>query len=232
MIQLNNIHKNYYHHGAKDSILQALNLTINKGEIIALLGPSGIGKSTLLRIIGLIDTPCTGDIFINNISVNFNHRARLNKLKRQLAFVFQDHALLKHATVIDNIVLPLRCRDKIQAADIAKANRIASDLGIANLLKRPVEALSGGQKQRVAIARALITTPDLLLCDEPTSALDHENIEQFTKLIHTIRDRYQLSVVLVTHDRPFAEAIADTTYDLSQGQLQPHHNDIKEGTYP
>jgi putative ABC transport system ATP-binding protein len=216
MFVLNNISKAYTHNNQHQAILDKVNLTIQPGEIISIEGPSGIGKSTLLRIIGLIDTPCAGSIIVGNQAIQKKDYATQ---KKSISTVFQDFALLKNLTVLDNILCPLKCYGGKLNQYLADVEEIATELNIHHLLGKPIQRLSGGQKQRVAIARALITKPDILLCDEPTSALDSENIYQLTNLLKTIRKNHNLTIVVVTHDLQFAASISDKRYEIINKQL-------------
>ena len=216
MYTFTHISKKYTHHKQDHPVLENVNLTIQPGEIITIEGPSGIGKSTLLRIIGLIESPNSGTIHIQDSQIHDNN---LKFHKKKISTVFQDYALLKNLTVLDNILCPIQCYGLSTNNYLNDLKTIAEELNIDSLLDKPIESLSGGQKQRVAIARALITKPDLLLCDEPTSALDSKNITQLTMLLKTIQKNHNLTIVIVTHDLIFAKSIADRRFEIIDNTL-------------
>mgnify|MGYP000267979338 CR=1 FL=1 len=216
MYVLKNITKNYYHQNQTQNILDEIDLTIKAGEIITIEGPSGVGKSTLLRIIGLIDTPNGGSIYVDNTAIAKNN---INQYKKSISTIFQDFALLKNLTVLDNIYCPLKCYRSKLINYIGDIDRITKELNIHHLLNKPVQSLSGGQKQRVAIARALITNPGILLCDEPTSALDSESIQKLADLLKIIQKKHHITIVIVTHDLNFSKSIADKRYEIINKEL-------------
>lgn len=216
MYVLENISKNYNHHQQQQAILDSIKLSIQPGEIISIEGPSGIGKSTLLRILGLIEEADAGHIYFDNQLID---QRNLKKQQQSINTVFQDFALLKNLSVLDNILCPLKCYGLPTKDYIKNLETIAEELNIQPLLTKPVYSLSGGQKQRVAIARALITKPKILLCDEPTSALDSENINQLTQLLKTIQKNHHLTIVIVTHDLQFAKSIADRRFQIIDKKL-------------
>lgn len=203
-------------------ILDGLNLEIRDGEIVAIIGPSGTGKSVLLKhVIGLIQ-PDSGDILIDGSSIVHARTGELSRLRRRVGYVFQDAALLDSLTVEDNLRLalddrlcarhPERCRLQVQAA--LRAVNLGSDI-----LQRLPGELSGGMRKRVGVARALIHEPDIVLYDEPTTGLDPQNINVINEVIIRSRQRHATSLV-VTHDLQSIPTYADRVVLLSQGQIR------------
>jgi putative ABC transport system ATP-binding protein len=216
MYVLTNISKHYAHNKQLQVIFENVDLTILPGEIITIEGPSGIGKSTLLRIIGLIESQDNGFIRIHNTNVDENN---LHMYKKTISTVFQDFALLKNLTVLDNILCPIKCYGLSIEDYLDDLQKITQELSIHHLLEKSIQSLSGGQKQRVAIARALITKPEFLLCDEPTSALDSQTIKQLEILLKAIQKNHNLTIIIVTHDIQFAQSIADRRFEVVDKNL-------------
>lgn len=185
--------------GAQIKALSRVNMTVESGEFIAIMGESGSGKTTLLNILAGLDKPTEGDVFLNMRSIVSLSEKELSAFRREhLGFVFQDFNLLDNFSVEDNIYLPLVLSGKDHKEMSAKLAPIAEKLGISDLLKKYPYEISGGQKQRTAIARAIITNPDLLLADEPTGALDSRAAEQIMSIFNGINREGQ-TVLMVTH---------------------------------
>lgn len=193
MILLKNVSKSF----DKNIILNKINMTVNSGDIFGIIGKTGSGKSTLLRIMNGFISPDEGEIFIDNQILNKNSRM---KIVKETATIFQDYNLLNNLNVINNILLPI----KIRKFDIKSYNKKALELldfvGLSHLKDSKISNLSGGEKQRVAIARALITNPKIIFCDEPTSALDDVTSYEVLSLLKTINERYQTTIILVSHN--------------------------------
>lgn len=206
IIRLENISKSFKMGNENKEILSNLNICINSGQRIAIVGPSGVGKTTLLNIIGLIMQPSTGEVFVKNKNVKNYTEKEIAKLRNKLfGYVMQDFALIEEDTVFENIVIPLLYTD----INISKKNKL---IMVQNALKRvsleeklyeKAKNLSGGQRQRVAIARAIINEPQLLLCDEPTGSLDTKTGDEIFSLLEdvTTGDR---SLLVVTHNEKLA----------------------------
>jgi ABC-type Fe3+/spermidine/putrescine transport system ATPase subunit len=197
VLKLSNIHFSY---DQKNPILTNYNLAAQKGEIIAILGKSGSGKSTILRLIAGLETQQDGDILIDDQLVN-----KVSTAKRQVGFVFQNHALFPHLTVRKNIAYGLFTSSKEEQQK--QIEEVAKKVEITALLDRYPHEISGGQKQRVAIARSLVTKPKILLLDEPFTALDQELKQTIRKDIFRILKQFQITTVLVTHDKEDAVAL-------------------------
>jgi lipoprotein-releasing system ATP-binding protein len=192
-----------YHHGGVDlPVLFNVNLTLERGDMAAVVGASGVGKSTFLQILGTLDLPTSGSISFNGEELTAMTPSRLAQFRnRQIGFVFQFHHLLPEFTALENVMMPAL----VQRIPIGVAQRRASEIlarvGLKNrLTHRPAE-LSGGEQQRVALARAMVLEPSLLLADEPTGNLDRGTADQVFELIMTLNAKYNTALVMVTHDR-------------------------------
>lgn len=200
-------------------VLKGIDLHINKGEMVSIVGPSGAGKTTLLQIIGTLDKADTGSIVIDGIETGSLSSKKLSDFRnRHLGFVFQFHQLLPEFTAIENIMIPAY----IAGISTKKARERAEELlGFLDLSDRadhkPAE-LSGGEKQRVAVARALVNNPSVILADEPSGSLDTKNKEELHKLFFKLRDTFGQTFVIVTHDEGLAQ-ITDRTIHLQDGQI-------------
>lgn len=200
-------------------VLKGIDLHINKGEVVSIVGPSGAGKTTLLQIIGTLDKADTGSIVIDGIETGSLSSKKLSDFRnRHLGFVFQFHQLLPEFTAIENIMIPAY----IAGISTKKARERAEELlGFLDLSDRadhkPAE-LSGGEKQRVAVARALVNNPSVILADEPSGSLDTKNKEELHKLFFKLRDTFGQTFVIVTHDEGLAQ-ITDRTIHLQDGQI-------------
>jgi lipoprotein-releasing system ATP-binding protein len=217
MLELKNISKSY---GAQ-LILNNINLTVEKNQLVSILGPSGSGKSTLLQIIGLLLKPDSGSIQLNEIHYkNLNESALASFRNTQLGFVFQFHNLLGEFTCAENIKLPLFIREK-QITDEQENyfHEIIQHLGISHLSEKYPSQLSGGEQQRVAVARALINKPALLLADEPTGNLDIKNAESLYDLFLQVKQTYGQQIIMVTHNESLTKQSDQVIY-LNSGNLQ------------
>lgn len=201
IIELKNIKKNYGKDLSKVEALKGINLSINQGEMIAIMGPSGCGKSTLLNIIGCIDTSTEGTYLLEGEEIsglNFNKLSHIRN--KQVAFVFQNFALIKEFSVIDNVMMPLNFR-KISYKDKKNlALKYLQELKIKDLYNKRINNLSGGQQQRVAIARALVQESNIILADEPTGALDQNNGKNIMNIFNDLNRKYNKTIIIVTHD--------------------------------
>ena len=194
-------------------IFDNYNFVINKEEIIAIIGPSGCGKSTLLKIINGLETEYSGDVLLNGINVN-----NIPVNKRDIVLMFQDNLLFPHMTIFENIEFSLKMK-KYPKHEIKKmVEEVARDIHLEDKLNKYPKELSGGQQRRVALARAVISKPKLLLLDEPFTGLDKEIKLEIMNLVKIIREKYDTSIVFVTHDLSEAEYLEAKCIEFKKGE--------------
>ena len=214
MIEYRNVHKSY---GAVH-VLNGINLTINRQEVVCIIGPSGSGKSTLLRCINGLENYQSGEIIFDGVQVDGSERA-LSQVRGEVAMVFQRFILFPHRTVLENIIEgPVIVKGEPKEDATVRARELLAKVGLAGKETSYPRRLSGGQQQRVAIARALAMRPDVILFDEPTSALDPELVGE---VLNTIRQLAQekRTMVIVTHEMSFARDVADRAIFMDQGRI-------------
>lgn len=219
MIEVQNLHKYF----GELEVLKGIDATIEKGECVCVIGPSGGGKSTFLRCINLLEIPTKGDILIEGVSAMQNLR-QLDKLRQKVGMVFQQFNLFPHMTVMENITLaPVKLKKATKAQAAEKAMELLGQVGLAAKAQEYPNRLSGGQKQRVAIARALAMEPDVLLFDEPTSALDPEMVGEVLDVMKQLAAE-GMTMVVVTHEMGFAREVGDRVLFMDEGRV------LEEGT--
>ena len=223
-IEIKNLSKDFVANGIKTvHAVKNASLTVNDGEVVVIIGPSGSGKSTLLRSVNMLETPTSGQIFIDDIEVT-DPKTDLRKVREEVGMVFQSFNLFPHLTVLDNITLAPR---KVLKMDKASAEKLALELlekvGLKDKAKSQPNQLSGGQQQRVAIARSLAMNPKAMLFDEPTSALDPEMIKEVLDVMLALA-KDGTTMLLVTHEMGFARAAADKVVFMDSGEI------IEEGS--
>lgn len=200
-------------------VLNGVTLEAKPGEITSIAGPSGCGKSTLLYLMGLLDRPDSGKVFMGDSEVqNLEDDERTKARNHFIGFVFQFHFLIKELSAIENISLPLLKLGKDEDSANQKANDLLSELGLESKAQRPAYKLSGGEQQRVAIARALANSPKYLLADEPTGNLDSSNSEGVFELLDRMAKQTGLSVILVTHNEKLAD-LSHRKYWMEDGRI-------------
>ena len=216
MIDVKHIRKSF---GSLE-VLKDIDLTIQKGEIVSIVGPSGAGKTTLLQIIGTLDRPDTGSVIIDGIDTTTLSQKKLSDFRnRHIGFVFQFHQLLPEFTAIENIMIPAYIAGVNTKEARHRAEELLQFMGLSDRAKHKPNELSGGEKQRVAVARALINNPDVILADEPSGSLDSKNKEELHQLFFDLRDKYGQTFVIVTHDEGLA-SITDRTIHMRDGILE------------
>ena len=215
MIKLEGITKSF---GALQ-VLKGIDLEINKGEVVSIVGPSGAGKTTLLQIMGTLDEPDAGTVYINETNVSKMKEKGLSAFRnRHIGFVFQFHQLLPEFTALENIMIPALIADVSSKEANTRAMEILNFMGLAERASHKPNELSGGEKQRVAVARALINNPSVILADEPSGSLDTHNKEELHQLFFDLRDRLGQTFVIVTHDEELAK-ITDRTVHMIDGMV-------------
>ncbi len=199
--------------------IRSISLTVNKNEYVALMGPSGSGKSTLMNIIGCLDSPTSGEYFLNGTEVSRMSDNQLAEVRnREIGFVFQTFNLLPRSTALENVALPLLYAGLRKQKRLEKATAIMSDVGLTDRMKHRPNELSGGQRQRVAIGRALVNHPSLILADEPTGNLDTKTSEEIMGLFNDIHKKGN-TIIVVTHEEDIA-LHADRIVRLRDGLVE------------
>ena len=216
MIQIENLTKSF----GNLQVLKGVNLTINKGEVISIVGSSGAGKTTLLQLIGTLDKPTSGTIRFNGEDLGRLNSKRLAAFRnRHIGFVFQFHQLLPEFTALENIVIPALIAGRKRPEAESEAMQLLQVMGLEERAHHKPAEMSGGENQRVAVARALINHPDVVLADEPSGSLDSKNKEELHKLFFDLRDRYGQTFVIVTHDEALA-SYTDRTLHMVDGVIE------------
>jgi lipoprotein-releasing system ATP-binding protein len=215
MIQLQQITKSF----GTLQVLKGVDLQVNKGEIVSIVGPSGAGKTTLLQIIGTLDKPDSGSVLLDGIDVFSLKQKELAKFRNQhIGFVFQFHQLLPEFTALENVMLPALIAKKNFRQTEQEAQELLEFLNLNDRLTHKPNELSGGEKQRVAVARALMNHPSVILADEPSGSLDSKNKEELHRLFFDVRNRFNLTIVIVTHDNELA-ALSDRIIRMNDGTI-------------
>ena len=217
MIKANNIRKSY----GELEVLKGVNIHINEGEIVAIVGASGAGKTTLLQILGTLEQPSNKDaiIEINNKNVPLLNTKELAAFRnKNIGFIFQFHQLLPEFTAIENVCIPAYIHGASKEQATKDATELLSFLGLLDRIHHKPVALSGGEQQRVAVARALINKPAVIFADEPSGNLDSESAQVLHQLFFKLRDTYNQTFVLVTHNELLAK-MADRTFTMVDGHM-------------
>lgn len=220
IITIKNLEKKYVTESETLTVLHNLNLQVESGSKIAIVGESGSGKSTLLNIIGGIDSATSGSVTAGKWNVSDLSEKDLSEYRSKfLGLIFQFHYLLKDFTALENVYMPALIAGRSKKQAIERANELLNDVGVFDRKDHLPSQLSGGERQRVAAARALINNPELILADEPTGNLDPANAEKIGQLLFSMAEKYQKTLILVTHDMKLAQK-GDKQYKIVEGRLQ------------
>ncbi|BDI02065.1 amino acid ABC transporter ATP-binding protein [Lactobacillus sp. AN1001] len=216
MIEIKNLKKNY----GKNEVLKDITETVNKGQVICVIGPSGSGKSTFLRCLNVLEKPTSGKIIFDGQDLAHISEKQLNVLREKMGMVFQGFNLFPNMSVLENIKLaPMKVKNVDEKTATERGKELLDKVGLLDKADQFPDSLSGGQKQRVAIARALAMDPEVILFDEPTSALDPEMVGEVLKVMQDLADS-GMTMVVVTHEMGFAREVADEVWFMADGYVQ------------
>jgi len=211
-----NIHKYY----GSLHVLQGVNLEINAGEIVSMVGPSGSGKSTLLHILGTLDEPAEGEILLKGRALQSLAGKSLAAFRnRHIGFVFQFHHLLPEFTALENVCIPGWIAGTPKSVVESRARELIHTLGVGHRMENKPSALSGGEQQRIAVCRALINSPDIIFADEPTGNLDTTNARELHQLFFELREKFHQTFLIVTHNEALAE-MSDRVLHMQDGMIK------------
>ncbi|MBQ9164720.1 MAG: ABC transporter ATP-binding protein [Bacteroidaceae bacterium] len=215
MIHASNITKSF----GSLQVLKGIDLDIQQGEVVSIVGPSGAGKTTLLQILGTLEKPDGGSVLINGVDVTKLKDREMSRFRNlHLGFVFQFHQLLPEFTAMENVMIPALIARQSKKEARQRAEELLTFLGLKERLEHKPNELSGGEKQRVAVARALMNHPDVILADEPSGSLDSNNKAELHQLFFDLRDKFNQTFVIVTHDEELAR-LTDRTIHLKDGVI-------------
>jgi len=219
MIKIIDLYKTYANGPQAVEVIKGINLQIKAGEVVTIMGPSGVGKSTLLHIIGALDLPTSGIVIIGGKEVNaLDSDAQAKFRNEAIGFVFQFHHLLPEFTALENVLIPSMMHSPLNAEKENYARMLLDEVGLSHRLEHKPSELSGGEQQRVAVARALINKPKVLLADEPTGNLDNHNSEMLYNLLLGLNKKFNQTLVIVTHDEHITSR-ADRIVILDDGLI-------------
>ncbi|SFD11077.1 lipoprotein-releasing system ATP-binding protein [Chitinophaga sp. CF118] len=215
MLTARNLTKNY----SNLHVLKGVDITVGKGEIVTIVGSSGAGKSTLLHILGTLDTPSSGEVWLGGVNLGtLKGNALADFRNRHMGFIFQFHHLLPEFSALENVCIPGFIAGTKKSAVRERATFLLKTLGLADRIDHKPNQLSGGEQQRVAVARALINNPDIVMADEPTGNLDSKNARELHHLFIELRDKFQQTFVIVTHNEELAP-LSDRQLVMRDGKI-------------
>ncbi|OMP76866.1 MULTISPECIES: ABC transporter ATP-binding protein [unclassified Chitinophaga] len=215
MLTARNLTKNY----SNLPVLKGVDVTVNKGEIVTIVGSSGAGKSTLLHILGTLDTPTSGEVWLNDVNLTaLKGNALADFRNRHMGFIFQFHHLLPEFNAIENVCVPGFIAGHNKNEVKKRAAFLLETLGLADRMDHKPNELSGGEQQRVAVARALINNPDIVMADEPTGNLDSHNARELHQLFFQLRDQFKQTFIIVTHNEELAP-LSDRQLVMKDGKM-------------
>jgi lipoprotein-releasing system ATP-binding protein len=215
LLEVKDIHKSY----GNLQVLKDVDLTVQHGEVVSIIGSSGAGKSTLLHIIGTIDKPDKGELLLGGVNPFSMNDAALSKFRNEkIGFVFQFHHLLPEFTALENVCIPLFLHDVNKKEAIERASYLLNKLGLDKRMHHKPNELSGGEQQRVAVARALVNNPVIVLADEPSGNLDSQNARELHRLFFELRDEFKQTFIIVTHNDELAD-MADRKLAMKDGKF-------------
>lgn len=221
ILQLKNINKSFLQGKQTIQVLKDANLEIMSSEIVALIGDSGSGKTTILQIAGLLDNPDSGSVVINYLDLSgLSDKERTDIRRDNIGFVYQFHHLLPEFSALENVAMPLLIRGINNLEAQTKAKKLLEEVNLGDRLKHRPSELSGGEQQRVAIARAIVGGPNIILADEPTGNLDPYNAENISNLLINFSKNYGISCLMVTHNHNLAKKM-DRIVTIKEGKLMP-----------
>ena len=221
ILELKNIHKNFRLGEDDIEVLDGIEISIEQGETFAIVGPSGSGKTTLLQIIGLLDSPTSGELYVRGKSPeDLNDKSKSRLRNEFFGFIYQFHHLLNEFTALENTMMPLLIREQTTKEARTKAQDLLIRIGLEHRINHKPHELSGGECQRVAVARALVTSPSLILADEPTGNLDPETADRVFDSFLDLNRSLNTSLIMVTHNQELAKRM-DKVYELNFGKLIP-----------
>lgn len=219
IIEMNNLSKEYGN-AIKTKVLHDINLSFAQGTFNSIIGASGSGKSTLLNIMGTLDKPTEGEIYIDGIRTSKMRKNQLARLRNEtIGFIFQFHYLLPEFTALENVLIPSQIKNSVVSTEVRKrAEALLELVGLSKVKNNKATNMSGGQQQRASIARALINNPKIILADEPTGNLDSESTENVYTILRNINHEFGTTFVVITHDRRIAEK-ADRIIEIKDGRI-------------
>lgn len=219
ILETKNLTKSFATVNGELRILRDLNFTVSRGDFVAITGASGVGKSTLLHILGGLDLPTAGSLSVAGQRIDNLNEAELSEYRnKKCGFVFQYHYLLEEFDAVENVMMPLLVRGESRNNSRPTAVKLLDEVGLGQRLDHRPAQLSGGECQRAAVARAMAGAPDILIADEPTGNLDHETAETLHELLARLNEQKKMTIIVATHDLSLAER-ASRRYRLSDGQL-------------